>query len=61
MEAREINQGNNTVNEFMREYLFCVCYQRITLICDQVLNKPCAREAEYMCLISWIRHRGSEQ
>jgi hypothetical protein len=27
----------------------------------QVINKPCAREAEYMHLISWIRHRGSKQ
>jgi hypothetical protein len=29
--------------------------------CVQVINKPCVREAEYMCLISWTHHCGSEQ
>jgi hypothetical protein len=27
----------------------------------QVINKPCARRIEYMRLIPWTRHRGSEQ
>ncbi len=29
--------------------------------CVYIINKPCVREAEYMHLISWTRHRGSEQ
>ncbi len=60
MEAR-INQGNKTINGVMRAYFFSICYLQITLICVQVINKPCAREAKYMRLISWIYHRGSEQ
>jgi hypothetical protein len=56
-----IDQGDSTVDVFRRVYLFCKCYLRITLICVQVINKPCAREIEYMCLIPWTHHRGSEQ
>jgi hypothetical protein len=28
--------------------------------CVEVINKPCARIAEYMRLISWTRHRACE-
>ncbi len=45
----------------MRTYLFRICYLRTTLIYVWITNKPCAREAEIMLLVSWIRRRGSEQ
>ncbi len=32
-EAKGLNHGNGTVNVFMRVYLSCMCYLRITLIC----------------------------
>ncbi len=32
MKAMGINQENDTVNEFMRVYLFRICYLQITLI-----------------------------
>jgi hypothetical protein len=32
---------------------------RITRLCFQVKNKPCARRIVYMSLISWIHPRGS--
>ncbi len=31
--AKGLNQGNSTVNVFMRVYLSRMCYLRITLIC----------------------------
>ncbi len=33
MKAKGINRGNDTVNRFMRVYLFCICYLQIPLIC----------------------------
>jgi hypothetical protein len=32
-EAKGLNQGNGTVNVFMRVYLSRMCYLRVTLIC----------------------------
>ncbi len=29
--------------------------------CVKVINKPCVRDARYVCLISWIPRSGSEQ
>jgi hypothetical protein len=60
-EAKGLDQGNGTVNVFMRVSLSRMCYLRITLICVYVINKPFAREAEYMCLISWTHRCGSKQ
>ncbi len=35
-------------------------YLRITVLYVQVINKPCARRINYMRLIPWTHHRGSE-
>ncbi len=59
-EAKGLNQENGTVNVFMRVHLSRMRYLRVTLICVQVINKPCVREARIMHLISWTCHRGSE-
>jgi hypothetical protein len=45
----------------------CTCMYHSTCVlasnecCVKVINKPCVREARYMHLISWTRHRGSKQ
>ncbi len=56
-----IDQGYGAVNIYHPCIFICICYLRITLICVWVINKPCARETEYMSLIYWICHRGSKQ
>jgi hypothetical protein len=60
-EAKGPNQGNGTVNVFMRVYLSCTCYLRVTLICVKVINNPFVREARFMRLVSLTHHRGGEQ
>jgi hypothetical protein len=42
-------------------YLSHIRYLQITLLCVKVINKPCVRRTRYICLISWIHHRGSKQ
>jgi hypothetical protein len=37
------------------------CYLWITMMSVKVINKPCGERIEYMRLIPWTRHRGSEQ
>ncbi len=54
------NQEKYHCKCYVCAYLSRTCYLRITTVCVQVINKPCAREIGYMRLISWIRHRGNE-
>jgi hypothetical protein len=44
-----------------RIYIYCyTCILASGKHCVWVINKPCVREAEYMHLIPWTRHHGSE-
>ncbi len=40
---------------------YCTCVLASDEYCVKVINKPCVIEAEYMHLIPWTHHRGSEQ
>jgi hypothetical protein len=61
-EARGWVEGKLTSSPvFICAYSSHICYLLITLLCVQVINKPCVRRTGYMRLISWIHHHGGEQ